>query len=63
MKTKHAGGGAALAVLLAFMGLIVLVGVILLLMWEQPDIEHSPLKHQSLANPVIESSPSFWRAV
>ncbi len=42
MATKHAGLGAALAVLLAVFGLITLVGVILLMMLFQPDIEHSP---------------------
>lgn len=42
MATKHAGLGAALAVLMIVFGLITLVGVILLMMWFQPDIEHSP---------------------
>lgn len=42
MATKQAGLGAALAVLLVVFGLITLVGVILLMMWFQPDIEHSP---------------------
>ncbi len=39
---KHAGVGAAIAVVLAIFGLIFLVGVILLMMWTQPDIEHHP---------------------
>ena len=42
METKHAGMGAALAVLLAVFGLITLVGVILLMMLFQPGIDHSP---------------------
>ncbi len=45
---KHAGLGAAVAVLLAFSGLIVLVGVILLMMWLQPGIEHSPSLHSEI---------------
>lgn len=42
MATKQAGLGAALAVLVIVFGLIALVGVILLMMWFQPDIDHSP---------------------
>lgn len=42
---KHEGLGAAIAVLLAFSGLIVLVGVILLMMLMQPGIKHSPTAH------------------
>lgn len=42
METKDAGIGAAVAVLLAILGLIVLIGVILLMMWKQPGIESSP---------------------
>ncbi len=40
--SKHAGLGAAIVVLLAFSGLIVLVSVILLMMLLQPGIQHSP---------------------
>ena len=61
MKTKHAGSGAALVVVLGFLGLIVLVGVIIFLMSNQFEIEHSPSKHQTLANPVTHSDQSFWR--
>lgn len=56
MATKHAGLGAALVVLLAVFGLMTLVGVILLMMWFQPDIEHSPAQVEStsiLKNPGI----------
>lgn len=42
MASKQAGLGAALAVLVIVFGLMALVGVILLMMWFQPDIEHSP---------------------
>jgi hypothetical protein len=45
MATKHAGMGAALAVLAIVFGLLVMVGVILLMMWFQPGIEHSPAEH------------------
>jgi hypothetical protein len=47
METKHAGMGAALAVLLAIFGLITLVGVILLMMLFQPGIDHSPAQVES----------------
>lgn len=47
MQTKHAGMGAALAVLLAVFGLITLVGVILLMMLFQPGIDHSPAQVES----------------
>lgn len=42
METKDAGTGMAVAVLLAILGLIIFIGVILLMMWKQPGIEHSP---------------------
>jgi hypothetical protein len=48
METKDAGIGAAVAVLLAILGLIIIVGVILLMMWKQPGIEHSPSQQSSL---------------
>ncbi len=42
MAEQKAGLGAAIAVLLAVLGLMTLVGVILLMMWFEPGIEHSP---------------------
>jgi hypothetical protein len=51
METKDAGTGAAVAVLLAILGLIVMVGVILLMMWKQPGIEHSPSQQSRLCLP------------
>jgi hypothetical protein len=50
--TKHAGQGAAILVLLAVTGLIVLIGVILLMMWMQPDIEHRPSVHSKIGTDV-----------
>lgn len=37
----------AVAVLLAVLGLIIFVGVILLMMWKQPGIDHSPSQEVS----------------
>ena len=51
MESKDVGIGAAVAVLLAVLGLIVFVGVILLMMWKQPGIEHSPSQQTSLSIP------------
>lgn len=39
---EKAGTGAAIAVLLVVLGLMSLVGLILVMMWFQPGIEHSP---------------------
>lgn len=54
---KHEGLGAAIAVLLAISGLIVLVGVILLMMWMQPGIQHSPATHSG-----AERSPATMQS-
>jgi hypothetical protein len=61
MANKQAGLAAALAVLVIVFGLIIIVGVILLMMWFQPDIEHSPAQiettsefHSNRAIPVPE---------
>ena len=59
METKHAGMGAALAVLLVVFGLMTLVGVILLMMLFQPGIDHSPAQvsmSEFRANPAAASS-------
>lgn len=53
METKDAGIGAAVAVLLAILGLIITVGIILLMMWEQPGIPHSPSQQGSLRLPGV----------
>lgn len=42
MEAKNAVTGAAIAVLLAILGLVIMIGLILLMMWKQPGIEHSP---------------------
>jgi hypothetical protein len=55
MEAKDAGIGAAVAVLLAILGLIIIVGLILLMMWKQPGIEHSPSQQSSLCVPVTAS--------
>ncbi len=55
MQTKDAGIGAAVAVLLAILGLIITVGIILLMMWEQPGIPHSPSEQGSLPPPALAS--------
>jgi hypothetical protein len=65
METKDAGTGAAIVVLLAILGLIIIVGVILLMMWKQPGIEHSPSQQSSLCIPGTASdlnlsSSSIW---
>jgi hypothetical protein len=51
MEAKDAGIGAAVAVLLAILGLIIMVGLILLMMWKQPGIEHSPSQQSSFFVP------------
>lgn len=53
METKDAGIGAAVAVLLAILGLIITVGIILLMMWQQPGIPHSPSQQGSLLTPAV----------
>jgi hypothetical protein len=49
MAGKHAGQGAAILVLAAITGLTVLIGVILLMMWFQPGIQHHPSKRTDIA--------------
>ncbi len=51
METHDAGTGAAVAVLLAILGLIIMIGLILLMMWKQPGIEHSPSQQGRLCAP------------
>jgi hypothetical protein len=51
MEAKDAEIGAAVAVLLAILGLIIIIGVILLMMWKQPGIEHSPSQQSRLRLP------------
>lgn len=51
METKDAVTGAAIAVLLAILGLVIIIGLILLMMWKQPGIEHSPSQASSLSVP------------
>ncbi len=57
MATKHAGIGAAFAVLTVVFGLFMLIGVILLMMWMQPGIAHSP-KAQSRVE-LLHGSEAF----
>jgi len=40
--TKSAGTMAAIWVILSVLGLVVLVGVVLVMMWFGPGIQHSP---------------------
>lgn len=54
MEAKDALTGTAVAVLMAVFGLIFIVGVILLMMmWLQPGIAHSPSQHSSLFAPQV----------
>jgi hypothetical protein len=55
METKDAGTGAAIVVLLAILGLMIMIGLILLMMWKQPGIEHSPSQQSSLCAPSTTS--------
>ena len=48
MATKRAGMGAAFVVLALVLGLMMIIGVILLMMWFQPGIEHSPSEGSTL---------------
>lgn len=63
METKDAGTGAAIAVLLAILGLIVIIGVILLMMWKQPGIEHSPSQQSRLHFSAMASQLTFKRSL
>lgn len=61
MEAKDALTGAAVAVLLAVLGFIILVGVILVMMWMQPGIEHSPSEASRLSAPQgITNSIPEW---
>jgi hypothetical protein len=51
MEAKDATTGAAVAALLAILGIIIMVGVILLMMWKQPSIDHSPSQQSRLCVP------------
>lgn len=51
MATEKAGMSAALVVLVFVLGLMTMVGVILLMMWFQPGIEHSPSARRNLSGP------------
>jgi hypothetical protein len=59
METKDAGTGAAVAVLLVILGVIIMVGVILLMMWKQPGIARSPSQQSSLCLPSAASELSL----
>lgn len=52
MEAKDATTGAAVVVLLAVLGLIILVGVILVMMFTQTGIEHSPSQARALSTPI-----------
>jgi hypothetical protein len=58
MDAKDAVTGAAIAVLLAILGLVIMIGLILLMMWKQPGIEHSP-SQASLCVPIAEAQLSL----
>lgn len=53
MEAKDALTGAAVVVLLGVLGFLILVGVILLMMWKQPGIEHSPSQQSVLSAPGV----------
>jgi hypothetical protein len=59
METKDAGTGMAVAVLLVILGVIIMVGVILLMMWKQPGIERSPSQQSGLRVPGAASELSL----
>ncbi len=52
MEAKDAITGTAVAVLLAVIGLIILVGVILVMMFTQSGIEHSPAQESAVWAPL-----------
>ncbi len=52
MEAKDAITGTAVAVLLAVIGLIILVGVILVMMFTQQGIEHSPGQESAVWAPL-----------
>jgi len=56
MEAKDALTGTAVAVLMAVFGLIVIVGVILLMMWLQPGIAHSPSQQSRLLVPHVTTT-------
>jgi flagellar biogenesis protein FliO len=54
-KPRKAGMGAAVAVLAVVVGLVLIIGVILLMMWLQPGIEHSPAQALQLVPRTLQS--------
>lgn len=54
-ENKDPGTVAAIVVLMVVLGLIVIIGVILLMMWKQPGIAHSPSQQSSLCVPTVAS--------
>lgn len=58
MEGKDAVTGAAIAVLLAILGVVLTVGIILLMMWKQPGIERSPSEQGCLSTP---GAASGWK--
>lgn len=50
---KSAGTLAAIWVILAITGLVVLIGVILLMMWFGPGIQHSPSERSQLRDRAV----------
>jgi hypothetical protein len=59
MEAKDAGIGAAVAVLLAILGLVIIIGLILLMMWKQPGIEHSPSQETRVCVPSTAAHPGI----
>jgi len=54
MDSKEVLNGATIVVLMAVLGIIVLAGTILLMMWAQPGIARSPSEKSQLAAPYLK---------
>ena len=53
MDSKEVLNGATIVVLMAVLGIIVLAGTILLMMWAQPGIARSPSEKSQLVVPCL----------
>lgn len=56
MESKEVLAGATVGVLLAVLGVIVMVGVILLMMWKQPGIARSPSEQSRISEPSVRKT-------
>ncbi len=63
MDSKEALNGVTIAVLMAVLGIIVLAGTILLMMWAQPGMAKSPSEQSSLSVPSATGLPSGFQSL